>query len=392
MKLLNKKGFALVETLIVTTFVMSMFILVYQNVVPMLGEYEKMSNYDDIDSIYAANLYKQVVLRYVNLTYVDSVLNDNTYVDITNCGNTDIYSSRDYCDKIKNILSIKEDDYIFITKYDISSFREEVKENEFFDSGRLSNFKGYINTVGDVDSFYDSTDTTQNITGKYRLFVTRTVTNSDQSTTLKYTNLGIFLGNYQKYKVGDLVTFDPGDGNRDFYVLHDSPSNESTVTLIMKDNFDGATTYNDDGSIDQPTNALSLLREKTNGWDNVVPFTTLNDYITGNNNTISYNGYNARLLNANDIYNVLGCSDDLSCFDVNSLFSTSLNNYNLTWLYNGLTDDKGYWLANSIKGTDMVWSIQNGEIKPVIYNNSADIGVRPVIVVSKDKLSVGDSL
>ena len=42
MKLLNKKGFALVETLIVTTFVMTIFIFVYQNLVPLIGEYEKI--------------------------------------------------------------------------------------------------------------------------------------------------------------------------------------------------------------------------------------------------------------------------------------------------------------------------------------------------------------
>ena len=42
MKLLNKKGFILVETLIVTLFVLTLFILVYQNLVQSLGEYERM--------------------------------------------------------------------------------------------------------------------------------------------------------------------------------------------------------------------------------------------------------------------------------------------------------------------------------------------------------------
>ena len=57
MKLLNKKGFILVETLIVTLFVLTLFILVYQNLVPSLGEYERMSSYDDVDSVYATNLF-----------------------------------------------------------------------------------------------------------------------------------------------------------------------------------------------------------------------------------------------------------------------------------------------------------------------------------------------
>ena len=56
MKLLNKKGFILVETLVVTLFVTTLFILVYQNLVPSIGEYEAMTSYDDIDSVYAANV------------------------------------------------------------------------------------------------------------------------------------------------------------------------------------------------------------------------------------------------------------------------------------------------------------------------------------------------
>ena len=74
MKLLNKKGFILVETLIVTLFVLTLFILVYQNLVPSLGEYERMSSYDDVDSVYATNLFKQSLLRYGNMDYITSYL------------------------------------------------------------------------------------------------------------------------------------------------------------------------------------------------------------------------------------------------------------------------------------------------------------------------------
>ena len=49
---LNKKGFALVETLIVSVFVMTIFSLIFTNFFPMMGEYERREGYDDIDSIY----------------------------------------------------------------------------------------------------------------------------------------------------------------------------------------------------------------------------------------------------------------------------------------------------------------------------------------------------
>ena len=178
MKILNKKGFVLVETLIVTVFIVTLFIFVYQNLVPHIGEYEKMETYDDIDSVYASNIYKQTLLRYGNLDYIDSYLATHTYIDITDCNDTNIYRNAAYCMKLKKALSILDDDYIFLTNYDISSFREEVNENEFFDSGKLSNFKSYIHTISNVDSFY-SQNKNPNLTGKYRLFLTRTVINRD---------------------------------------------------------------------------------------------------------------------------------------------------------------------------------------------------------------------
>ena len=54
MKKLNKKGFVLAETLIVTVFVMTIFTLLYVNFFPLLGEYAKREFYDDIDSKYDA--------------------------------------------------------------------------------------------------------------------------------------------------------------------------------------------------------------------------------------------------------------------------------------------------------------------------------------------------
>ena len=114
MKLLNKKGFILVETLIVTLFVLTLFILVYQNLVPSLGEYERMSSYDDVDSVYAINLFKQSLLRYGNMDYITSYLTNHTYLDISNCNDQKIYKNSNYCDKLKKTLSISDNDYIFI--------------------------------------------------------------------------------------------------------------------------------------------------------------------------------------------------------------------------------------------------------------------------------------
>ena len=49
MKKINNKGFVLAETLVVTVFLMVLFTMIYSNFYPLIGEYEKRENYDDVD-------------------------------------------------------------------------------------------------------------------------------------------------------------------------------------------------------------------------------------------------------------------------------------------------------------------------------------------------------
>lgn len=61
MKKLNNKGFVLVETLIVATFVVTIFAVMYNNFYPLMGEYEKREAYDDVDGKYAAYWIKRII-------------------------------------------------------------------------------------------------------------------------------------------------------------------------------------------------------------------------------------------------------------------------------------------------------------------------------------------
>lgn len=389
MKILNKKGFILVETLVVTLFVMTIFILVYQNLVPSIGEYETMTSYDDIDSVYASNLFKQSLLHYGNVDYIDEWLSNHPYLDITDCSNNNVYKNSEYCEKIKSSLSVLDNDYIFITKYNISEFRNEVKTNEFFDSGKLSNFKSYVGTVSDTDSFYDETKDNNGLVGKYRLFMTRTVKNVDGTTDLKYVNLGIYDGAYKRYNQGEVVTFAPGPttGDMTFYVLKTSTSLEDSVTLILDRNIGSVTKFNSTGTTGVPDSALNVLKNATDGWTNANLLTTNDQYVSGNGYTISYNGYRARLLEPNDIYETFGNKINVNYFESADLFPILFDDASLNYLSNGLTGKNGYWMANmATANTEMAWTIQNKQITPVLINDNTNIGVRPVIVVSKSKL------
>ena len=61
MKKLNNKGFILAETLIVCVFLMIMFTMIYSNYYPIIGEYEKRENYDDVDGKYVAYWVKKLI-------------------------------------------------------------------------------------------------------------------------------------------------------------------------------------------------------------------------------------------------------------------------------------------------------------------------------------------
>lgn len=385
MKMLNKKGFTLVETLIVTAFVMTLFLVVYQNMVPLLGEYKKMNSYDDIDSIYVSNLYKQSLLRYGNLDYIDLYLASNTYLDINNCQDSNIYKNSNYCLKLKNTLSISDEDYIFITKYNISEFRQEVNSNEYFDTGNLNNFRDYLKTVSDTEKFYDDSSNDK-LVGKYRLFIVRNVANSDNSTSLRYVNIGIYSGKYDKYNMGEEIIFNPGDGDRKFYVLKNSSSEEDTVTLILADNLPSNSAFNSTGTTGLPNTILNILKSSTNNWVNTKTLTSADNYTVSNNYTIQYNGYQARLPEPSDFYEALYCKNDDICFDTGNLFAKYFDSDTAKFIASGLNDTNGYWLASTVlNNNEMAWSVRKDRLEPAMINNNS-LGVRPVVIVSKDKL------
>lgn len=49
---MNKKGFVLAETLVVTIFVLLIFTILYNSAVPLLGRYQRLLDYNDLDSTY----------------------------------------------------------------------------------------------------------------------------------------------------------------------------------------------------------------------------------------------------------------------------------------------------------------------------------------------------
>ena len=384
MKNLNKKGFVLVETLVVTVFVVTLFIFVYRATLPSIGEYQQQNYYDDIDSVYYSNLFKQMITRYANIDYIDSYLSSHTYMDVSDCTDTNLYDNNDYCQLIKNKISVKNDDKILLTTYDIKNFKKEVKGNDFFDSGNLSNFRDYINTVSNHEPFYSRINGATSYVGKYRLFIIRTVEDADGSTSRRYSNIGVYTGTNPKYLMGEKVIFDPGDGDKEFYVLANSHSTIPTVTLILANNIYNGVCFNTAKTSTIPTTLLDRLKVLTNGWKN-VPYLTGYTYTAQAGYTINYNGYRARLLEESDILEFLGCKeDDKNCFDPDLAYEVEFNDDKLNFLTDNLTPTTGYWTGIVLPNSDYyAWSIMSGKVTPTSLYDCSNIGIRPVITVEK---------
>lgn len=211
MKRIGNRGFMLIETMIVSIFAMTVFVFIYRNAVPMLGQYEKVSRYDDVDSVYAADAMKKMITSYLSFEAIDALLENNTYVEIQDCNNTNFYSDATYCSKLKRKLRIEFGDYVILTRYNPSeivagagnkSFRDVVEADVKFDSGNLSNFRDYLHSVPDSEEFYNANSSSNRATGTYRLFITRSVPLIDGSTRTAYANIGIYRSNYTATSVG----------------------------------------------------------------------------------------------------------------------------------------------------------------------------------------------
>lgn len=203
MKRINNRGAILLETLIVSVFIMTIFVLVYRNTVPLMGEYQKLENFDDVDSVYAANLIKNMVVTYVSSERIETLLGTNSYYDISNCDQViegiSLYDDSNYCKTLKNNLHIEDDDIMYITRYDetgLNNFKNTIKNNSYFNGGSLGNFVNYLDTVTSNESFYNPNDENKKLEGKYRIFISRTVTMMDGTTIKKYSNIGVYKNNY----------------------------------------------------------------------------------------------------------------------------------------------------------------------------------------------------
>ncbi len=168
---LNKKGFALIETLVVTVFVATIFSMMYTNFFPMMGEYERRETYDDIDTIYKTYLikrmledsnfsefkknisnlktsspyYKEIFSAQYDPVYNKGEINMKSQDIINSCNKlTTISESRTYC---QNLFTEIKATKIYLASYNITNLKKEIKKGSTVISGIDNETREYINTL-----------------------------------------------------------------------------------------------------------------------------------------------------------------------------------------------------------------------------------------------------
>ncbi len=135
------------ESLIVSVFVMALFTVLYTNVFPLIGQYERRENYDDIDSKYAAHWVRKMILDKGNSVALKNSIAQHGYSVLTSCDST-FFQDVTYCMNLREKMNI---DQMVITSYNLTDVKEPMKSSGTF-SIEFQDYLDYLpNYATDLD-------------------------------------------------------------------------------------------------------------------------------------------------------------------------------------------------------------------------------------------------
>lgn len=174
------------------------------------------------------------------------------------------------------------------------------------------------------------------------------------------------------YTIGDIYSCDPGDGtNRTFYVL--SNMNES-VSLIMDRNLGGNVAWNADNKLEEgPVTALAYLHNATMNWINVSTYLPEATTLAFVSNYTGWTPASPSNVLAGWLHNNINCRVNTCTEQVNV-------NEDGTTL--------GYWTTTPFENGKAYQVHMSGKLETEhVITDDNYYGVRPVIVVSKDRIN-----
>lgn len=144
---MNKKGFVLVETIVVSVFVLGLFTFIIANIIPLIGEYEKESDYDSVESIYSAHMIRKMILKSENQRIASlATLPAEGYYMFDGDDICYYLTNINYCKKLlsRDFLDVRK---IILTNYTISNdFKQRSKKFDRATREYISQMQKYNNT------------------------------------------------------------------------------------------------------------------------------------------------------------------------------------------------------------------------------------------------------
>ena len=137
---MNKKGFVLVETLVVVIFVLLIFTILYNSAVPLLGRYKELSYYNDLDTTYDLYYLKKMVIGDDNYS---TITNSTNGYNILRCTNGTINNYTE-CNKLFTALDIDIDDKLLYINLD--DYNENTFNNDSNITNEINDYLKFIET------------------------------------------------------------------------------------------------------------------------------------------------------------------------------------------------------------------------------------------------------
>ena len=165
MKKINSSGFVLAETLVVTVFLMVIFSMIYASFLPLVGEYEKRENYDNVDGKYGVYWIKRMIedSSYNIPDSKSNYIKDKGYLRFECSDIKEDEEKREFCINIVKNLQVASCDKngdnceIYITRYRLDNsdddsrvwFKQAVRSN-------VKNYQEFCSGDGCKDAYINS--------------------------------------------------------------------------------------------------------------------------------------------------------------------------------------------------------------------------------------------
>lgn len=163
---LNNKGFVLAETLVVAVAISLIFAIVYRNFYPLMGEYERRENYDDIDSKYGTYWIKKFIQSCdYDFSEVDTAINSNGWAQLS-CAKIGNATNKAVCYQMLTKLEVSCDDpattdrietcekspdnpHVYITKFHLVEKPDKNMKTKIFAHNTNEDLNDYVRYLPD---------------------------------------------------------------------------------------------------------------------------------------------------------------------------------------------------------------------------------------------------